>query len=137
MPDDESDRAFSLPDRPPRAQPVALPEPLASYVDAVNRAQIDALMATFVDDGLVNDQLTEYRGRGAIREWALRDIIEEGITIEPVELIRRHGNIVVNAHVDGSFDKRGIPDPLVLTFYFSLCDGKIAQLIILPKQSCL
>jgi hypothetical protein len=37
--------------------------------------------------------------------------------------------------VDGLFDKRGLPDPLVLAFYFSSYDDKIVQLIILRNQS--
>jgi hypothetical protein len=32
--------------------------------------------------------------------------------------------------VDGDYDKTGLPDPLVLTFYFSLDGGKISRLII-------
>ncbi len=115
-------------------QLVALPEPVASYVDAVNRAQVDDLMATFVDDGLVNDQLIEYFGKDAIREWACRDIFSERISLTVVDVNRYYDNVVLNAHVDGTFDKRGIPDPFVLKFYFSLYMRKIVQIIILPNQ---
>jgi hypothetical protein len=37
--------------------------------------------------------------------------------------------------VDGLFDKRGLPNPLVLVFYFSSGGDKIVQLIILRNQS--
>ena len=42
--------------------------------------------------------------------------------------------ILVNAHVDGDFDQRGLPYPLVLTFYFSIDGNRIVQLIILRNQ---
>jgi hypothetical protein len=40
----------------------------------------------------------------------------------------------VTANIDGNYDKRGLPDPLVLTFYFSAHGDRIAQLIILRNQ---
>ena len=41
---------------------------------------------------------------------------------------------VVSAEIDGEYDKTGVPDPLVLTFYFSLRDDKITRLIILGNK---
>jgi len=40
----------------------------------------------------------------------------------------------VTANIDGNYDKRGLPEPLTLVFYFSAHDGKIVQLIILRNQ---
>ena len=45
-----------------------------------------------------------------------------------------HGNFVVTANVDGNFDKRGLPDPLVLAFYFTSDNELIVQLIILRNR---
>jgi hypothetical protein len=36
--------------------------------------------------------------------------------------------------VDGDYDKRGLPDPLVLAFYFSVHREKVVQLIILRNE---
>jgi hypothetical protein len=36
------------------------------------------------------------------------------------------GQIVVTVKVDGTFDKRGLPDPLLLNHHFTLDGGKIA-----------
>jgi len=36
--------------------------------------------------------------------------------------------------VDSDYDKCGLPDPLVLTFYFSAYQDKIVQLIILRNE---
>ncbi len=45
-----------------------------------------------------------------------------------------HGDYIVSAEVDGEYDKTGLPDPLVLTFYFSLETDKITRLIILGNK---
>jgi hypothetical protein len=112
-----------------------LPPSVAAYIRATNLCDLDALLATFVDDALVNDQLTDYWGKEAIAAWAARDIIGERLTLKVVKTVQHYGHSIVTAHVDGLFDKRGLPDPLVLVFYFSSYDNKIVQLIILRNQS--
>ena len=112
-----------------------LPPSVAAYIRATNLCDLDAMLATFVDDALVNDQLTDYWGKEAIAAWAARDIIGERLTLKVVKTVQHYGNSIVTAHVDGMFDKRGLPDPLVLAFYFSSYDNKIVQLIILRNQS--
>jgi ketosteroid isomerase-like protein len=118
----------------PREMP-ALPAPVAAYVRATNQCDLEALLATFVDDALVNDQLRDYWGTQQIRSWASRDIIGERLTMRVINVTEHYGHIIVTAHVDGDFDKRGLPDPLVLAFYFSAMGDKIVQLIILRNQS--
>jgi hypothetical protein len=112
-----------------------LPPTVAAFIRATNLGDLNALVATFVDDALVNDQLTDYWGKDAIAAWAARDIIGERLTLEVVAVVEHYGHSIVTAHVDGLFDKRGLPDPLVLVFYFSSYDNKIFQLIILRNQS--
>jgi hypothetical protein len=114
---------------------VALPPMVAAYIRATNLRDLDALLATFVDDALVNDQLTDYWGKEAITRWAVRDIIGERLTLKLVKAVQRYGHSIITAHVDGKFDKRGLPNPLVLAFYFSTYDDKIVQLIILRNHS--
>jgi len=91
-------------------------------------------MVTFADDALVNDQLRDYWGKAAIRDWAERDVIGERLTIAVTNIVRHHGNFIVIADVDGNFDKRGLPDPLVLAFYFTPHNELIVQLIILRNR---
>jgi hypothetical protein len=112
----------------------ALPQPVAAYVAATNAFDLDRLLATFADDALVNDQLRDYWGKAAIREWAERDIIGERLTMNVVGVIEHHGNFIVTANIDGDFDKRGLPEPLVLAFYLTLHDDQIVQLIILRNR---
>jgi hypothetical protein len=112
----------------------ALPRPVAAYVAATNAFDLDRLLATFADDALVNDQLRDDWGKTAIREWAERDIIGERLMINVVGVIEHYGNFIVTANIDGDFDKRGLPEPLVLAFYFTPHDDHIVQLIILRNR---
>ena len=118
---------------PPNA-PVALPPPVAAYVEATNNFDLERLLDTFAEDALVNDQLRDYWGKSAIRVWAKRDIIDERLTMNVTKVINHYGNSIVTANVDGNYDKRGLPKPLVLAFYFSVQGGLIFQLIILRNR---
>jgi hypothetical protein len=112
----------------------ALPPLIAAFVEATNSFDLERLMVTFADDALVNDQLRDYWGKAAIRDWAERDIIGEKLTIAVTKIARHYGNFIVTADVDGNFDKRGLPDPLVLAFYFTPHDDVIIELIILRNR---
>src|SRR6267142_2672948 len=92
-----------------------LPAPVAAYIHAVNTFDLDAFLATFADDALVNDQLRDHWGKPAIREWAIREVIGDRLTIYVVKVVEHYGHAIVTAHVDGDFDARGLPDPLVLS----------------------
>jgi len=118
---------------PPNA-PVALPTLVAAYVEATNSFDLERLMSTFAEDALVNDQLRDYWGKPTIREWAKRDIIGERLTMNVTKVINHYDNFIVTANVDGNYDKRGLPDPLVLAFYFSARSDLIVQLIILRNR---
>jgi predicted ATPase/DNA-binding winged helix-turn-helix (wHTH) protein len=113
----------------------ALPTPVAAYIEATNACDLPALLATFADDALVNDRLQDYWGKVAIAEWAARDIIGARLTMYVVDVLEHHGHVVVTAHVDGGYEKRGLPCPLVLTFHFAPRGDQIVQLIILRNQA--
>jgi ketosteroid isomerase-like protein len=113
---------------------VALPTLVDAYVEASNNFDLERLMSTFAEDALVNDQLRDYWGKPAIREWAKRDIIGERLTMNVTKVINHYDNFIVTANVDGNYDKRGLPDPLVLAFYFTAQSDLIVQLIILRNR---
>ena len=117
---------------PPNA--AALPPLVAAYVEATNSFDLERLLTAFAEDALVNDQLRDYWGKPAIREWAKRDIIGERLTMKVTKVINHYGNFIVTASVDGNYDKRGLPDPLVLAFYFTAQSDLITQLIILRNR---
>lgn len=111
-----------------------LPSPVAAFVRATNAGDPAALVATFADHAMVNDQLQEYWGKPAIAGWASTQIIGQRLVICVQKAVRNRDHTVVEAVVDGNFDKRGLPDPLVVTFYFSAGEGRLVQLVILRKE---
>jgi hypothetical protein len=118
---------------PPNAS-VALPPLVAAYVEATNSFDLKRLLATFAEDALVNDQLRDYWGKPAVSEWAERDVIGARLTMNVTKVINHYDNFIVTANVDGNYDKRGLPDPLVLAFYFTPRSDLIVQPIILRNR---
>jgi hypothetical protein len=111
-----------------------LPAPVAAYIAATNASDLDAMMATFSEDALVNDHRNEFPDRKAIRDWAQREIVNDRVTMKVTGFSRREGSAAVNALIDGNFDKTGLPDTLELTFYFSFDGERINQLVIVHNK---
>jgi len=109
----------------------SLPAPVAAFVRAVNASDLLGIVAAFAHHALVNDQLREYWDEGEISDWAARDVIGQRLTMRVRGAVTNHAQTVVSAEVTGNFDARGLPEPLVLTFYFSSHDGRLVQLLIL------
>ncbi len=112
-----------------------LPRIIRDHVDAYNNHDLDALMAIFAPDALVNDIQREFVGTEAIRDWTDKEIIGPNVTMAVEQAFDLHGDVVVRARVDGDYDKTGLPDPLILTYYFTLRNGLITQLIILLNKN--
>ncbi|WP_042430905.1 nuclear transport factor 2 family protein [Streptacidiphilus anmyonensis] len=112
----------------------ALPRAVATYVEAVNAFDVDAVMATFAADAVVNDASREFADPGSIRAWLDREIVGDKVTMDVTEL-SRHGDLtIVRARYDGEYDKTNLPDELVLTNYLTIADGKITSLVIVHNQ---
>jgi hypothetical protein len=109
----------------------ALPDPIADHIAAVNRSDLDAILATFADDALVNDARRELWGRAAIAKWVAKELVGDRVTIEVTEVIEHHGETIVRGRYDGLFDKSKLPAELILTNYFRVRDGKIVELFII------
>jgi hypothetical protein len=112
-----------------------LPRVIADHIAACNAHDIDAWMATFAPDALVNDIQREFDGAEAIRAFGEKEIFGADVTMAVERAVDRHGNVTVDARFDGTYDKTGLPDPLILTLYFSTRDGRITQLIIIHNKS--
>jgi hypothetical protein len=110
-----------------------LPHPVARFVVGINTADMALVLSQFVDDAIVNDQLREYCGVESIRGWVEQDCIGKALEIDVVHTRRHYGQMILTGRIEGEFDKRGLPDPLLLTFYFTQDGGKVVQLIVLPK----
>jgi ketosteroid isomerase-like protein len=113
----------------------ALPRVIADHVAAHNNHDPDALMATFAPDALLNDAKREFAGREAIRAWADKEIFGDNVTLAVERAYDQHGDIILRCRVDGDFDKTGLPDPVILTYYFSLRNERITQAIIILNKA--
>jgi hypothetical protein len=112
-----------------------LPKIVADHIAACNAHDIDAWMATFAPDAMLNDIQREFIGTDAIRGFAEKEIFGDKVTMAIVRAWDRHGDIIVHAKLDGTYSKTGLPDLLILSFYFSLRGDQITQLIILHNKT--
>lgn len=104
---------------------------VAEHVRAVNACDEDAIVATFADDALVNDAHREFWGTDAIRRWVAKEIVGDRVTIDVTEVIDHRDQTIVRGIYDGEFDRRNLPDEIVLTNYFTVRDGMISSLIVI------
>lgn len=112
-----------------------MPAPVRAYFDAMNNFDSAAMVAAFADDALVNDIQREFWGADSIIRWADREIVgDKVITTKYLDAQQHYGDYIVSAAVDGDYDKTGVPDPLILTFYFSIAGDTISRLIILANK---
>ncbi|MDB5582403.1 MAG: hypothetical protein JWR80_7579 [Bradyrhizobium sp.] len=129
------------------AMPFPLPDPVADFISAANRLDLDALVGTFTHDALVNDKHRHFWGEDAIRRWAEAEMVGETVSIEVCETIEHYGDTIITARIGGGFDRarfdiftinsattvlHGPPADVLLAFYFTLHEGKIGQLLITP-----
>jgi len=108
---------------------------VAEHIAAVNAFDEDAIVATFADDGLVNDAHREFWGTEAIRRWVAREMVGDHVTIEVTEVIDHYGDTIVRGRYDGTYDKTNLPDEIILTNYFTVRDGKIVRLIVIRNTT--
>jgi ketosteroid isomerase-like protein len=112
-----------------------LPKIVADHIAACNAHDVEAWMATFAPDAMLNDTQREFIGADAIRGFADKEIFGANVTMEVQRAWDRHGDITVHAKLDGSYDKTGLPDPLILSFYFCVRVDQITQLIIIHNKT--
>jgi SnoaL-like domain len=112
-------------------QTIALHGVVADLFAAINAFDTNAIMDTFTDDALVNDVRREFWGKDEIRRWVEREIVGEKVTVQIADAIEHDGLTIVQGVYDGEYDKTGLPDPLILTSYFTVRDGRIVSLIVI------
>jgi ketosteroid isomerase-like protein len=112
-----------------------LPKVISDYIAACNAHDVEAWMATFAPDALLNDISREFIGAESIRSFAVKEIFGDNVTMQVHRAWDRLGNVTVHTKFDGTYDKTGLPDPLILSQYFTLQGGLITQLIILRNKT--
>jgi hypothetical protein len=104
-----------------------LPAVLDRYFEAQNAHDIDALVACFAPDAVVQDEGEAIVGTAAIRAWKQQTSAKYQVTVEPLDCRREDGETVVVARVSGTFPG----SPADLTYRFGLADDeKISALAI-------
>ena len=109
---------------------LTLPRPIAGYLQAVNAGAREEFPASFADDAVVVDVNRELRGLDAITAWAGTDIFDAHVHFDVLDVTERSGRTIVSVEIDGTFDRTGLPDPLVMNHEFTVADGKITELRI-------
>jgi hypothetical protein len=111
-----------------------LPPIVAEHIAAVNAFETDRIVNTFAADAYVNDNRREIWGVDAIWQFMNKEFVGDHVTMDVREIIDHHGDIIVRAKYDGTYDKTNLPDELVMSSYFSIRDGKIVSLTVIRNQ---
>ena len=113
----------------------SVPQPIRDYFTAMNAFKSEGIIASFTNDGLVNDIQREFWGRDAIKRWAEKESVgDHVVTTDFTEVKEHHGSWFISSAVDGEYDKTGLPNPLILTYYFTLDGDQISSLIIVGNK---
>ena len=107
---------------------------VAEHIDAVNAMDTDRIVDTFAADAYVNDNRREFVGLDAIRRWVEKEMVGDKVTIDVVETLDHHGDVVVRGRYDGVYDKTNLPDEVILSNYFTVRDDKIVSLVVIFNQ---
>jgi hypothetical protein len=105
-----------------------LPGPATDYVRTVNGKDPAGFLALFAENAGIDDAGRIIQGREAIQEWAASDIFAADVTLEVLGASGDDGDATITAKVDGTFDRTGLPDPLIMTFRIAAQGGKITKL---------
>jgi hypothetical protein len=79
----------------------ALPEPVARLLQAANDNDVDAFLAGFTVDGVVDDWGREFAGADAIRSWSDNEFIGKRVTLDVRDAEQSGTTTVVTAQVGG------------------------------------
>ena len=103
-----------------------LPTPIAIYIAAENRGDLEALARCFAEDAIVRDEGQTIEGLPAIKQWKVETRKKYQHTIEPLACIQKDDKTIVTNRLTGNFPG----SPIELEFVFTLKDNKIAELEI-------
>lgn len=101
-----------------------IPEPVASFVAAVNRHDEQAFLDAFTDDGFVDDWGRVFTGREEIKGWSDGEFIGAQGVLTPQEVTEDGGTVTVvgdwrSTHANG-----------LSSFAFATRDDRIASMTI-------
>jgi hypothetical protein len=96
--------------------------------------ELSGIVAEHVAAVNVNDNRREIWGSEAIKAFMAEEFVGDNVTMEVLEVLDHYGDMIVRARYDGTYDKTQLPDELILTSYFGVCDDKITSLTVIFNQ---
>jgi hypothetical protein len=105
---------------------LVLPKPIADYVEANARLDVEGMLKPFAADALVLDNGARHEGHAALRRLFEEEVVRVKAIFEPDTVRHESGVVVVEGPAHGDF--RG--SPLRFTYRFSLENDVIRALEI-------
>ncbi|MEP1122610.1 MAG: nuclear transport factor 2 family protein [Ilumatobacter sp.] len=103
-----------------------LPTPIAAYVEANARLDLEGMLRPFADDAVVRDNGAVHRGRAGIRSLLEEAVIPVRAVFTPDTVRHEDGAVVVDGPAHGDFPG----SPIRFTYRFTLDDDAITTLVI-------
>jgi len=101
------------------------PAPVTRALDAANRHDVDAFLASFTEDGVVDDWRREFAGAAAIKGWSDREFIGVNVVLDVLDTeVGSDGEVTISARVGGD----GFNGPSHFTF--RLRDDLVSRMTI-------
>lgn len=101
-----------------------VPAPVQRLLDAANANDVDAFLAAFTDDGVVDDWGRPFSGPDRIRDWSDEEFIGKRVSLDVTEIDQREGETAVTAMVGGNgFNGRS-------HFSFAVDGDRVARMTI-------
>lgn len=104
--------------------PIDLPKPIADYVEANARLDVDGMLKPFVHDAVFIDNGKRFEGHAAIRELLEEEVVPVKAIFVPDIVRKEDNNVVVEGPAHGDFPG----SPLRFTYRFTLANGAIKAL---------
>ncbi len=101
-----------------------LPKPIADYVAANARLDVDGMLKPFLRDAVFIDNGKQFEGQAAIRQLFAHEAIPVKAIFTPDTAREEDGDVVVEGPVHGDFPG----SPLRFTYRFTLVHGAIKTL---------
>lgn len=106
--------------------PIALPQPIADYVAANARLDVDGMLQPFAADALILDNGKRFEGRDAIRLLFEHEVVPVKAIFVPDTVQYDAGRVVVEGPAHGDF--KG--SPIRFSYRFALENGAIKSVEI-------
>ena len=106
--------------------PIELPAPIAQFVDANARLDLEAMLSPFVADAVITDNGQRFEGQSGMRRLFEDSVLPVKAIFTPDSVEHENGQVVVEGPAHGDF--KG--SPLRFTYRFTLAEDAIKALEI-------